>query len=114
TLTSDDADRALDSIQRLLSAVSASEADEVGKMKMELRRQIFEEQARAERRRTGTAVVESTATGSLTPWREVVSPHPHVAAGHYQQAEFAAYLWQVHLGQGSSEYKDPAEFFKRT
>ena len=34
----DDADRALDSIARLLTAVSASQADEVGKMKMELRR----------------------------------------------------------------------------
>ena len=35
---SDDADRALDSMARLLTAVSAPQADEVGKMKMELRR----------------------------------------------------------------------------
>src|SRR5690606_18288730 len=34
--------------------------------------------------------------------------------GRYQQAEFAADLWQVHLGQGSDEYRDPVEFFRRT
>ena len=34
--------------------------------------------------------------------------------GRYQQAEFAADLWQVHLGQGSDEYKKPQEFFRRT
>ncbi|MBV5274214.1 MAG: AAA+ family ATPase, partial [Lamprocystis purpurea] len=35
-ISSDDAYRALDSAERLLSAVSAPEADEVGRMKMEL------------------------------------------------------------------------------
>jgi hypothetical protein len=40
--SSDDADRALDSISRLLTAVSAPEADEVSKMKMELRRLTYE------------------------------------------------------------------------
>jgi predicted AAA+ superfamily ATPase len=37
-----------------------------------------------------------------------------VASGRYQQAEFAADLWQVHLGQGTDEYRDPVEFFRRT
>ena len=37
-----------------------------------------------------------------------------MASGRYQQAEFAADLWQVHLGEGSDEYKNPAEFFRRT
>ena len=36
--SSDDADRALDSMNRLLAAVSAPQADEIAKMKMELRR----------------------------------------------------------------------------
>ena len=31
-----------------------------------------------------------------------------------QQAEFAADLWQVHLGEGTDEYRDPVEFFRRT
>src|SRR4051794_16116824 len=103
----DDADRTLDSCARLLTAVSAPQADEVGKMKMELRRLIFDEQARAERRRTAGTAVESPVTGALKPWREVVSPHRDVASGQYQAAEFAADLWQVHLGEGVDEYRDP-------
>ena len=47
--------------------------------------------------------------GNLKPWREVVTPHRDVASGRYQQAEFAADLWQVHLGEGTDEYKHPVE-----
>ena len=94
SFSSDDADRTLDSIARLLTAVSAPQADEVNRMKMELRRLIFEEQARNERRRGAGTTVESQVTGSLKPWREVVAPHRDVASGGYQQAEFAADLWQ--------------------
>ncbi|HRW61521.1 MAG TPA: Swt1 family HEPN domain-containing protein, partial [Defluviicoccus sp.] len=112
--SSDDADRALDSIARLLTAVSAPQADEVSKMKMELRRLIFDEQMRSEKRKTAGTAIESQATGTLKPWREVVNPHRDVASGRYQQAEFAADLWQVHLGEGSDEYRKPAEFFRRT
>ena len=112
--SSDDADRALDSMARLLTAVSASQADEVNKMKMELRRLIFDEQMRSEKRKTAGTAIESQATGTLKPWREVVTPHKDVASGRYQQAEFAADLWQVHLGEGSDEYRKPAEFFRRT
>jgi predicted AAA+ superfamily ATPase len=52
--------------------------------------------------------------GNLTPWREVVTPHRDVAKGGYQQAEFAADLWQVHLDEGSDEYRKPVELFRRT
>jgi hypothetical protein len=109
----DDTDRALDSIARLLTSVSAPEADEVNKMKSELRRLIYEEQSRAERRKTNTIVLESPV-GTLKPWREVVTPHKDVASGRYQQAEFAADLWQVHIGEGTDEYRKPVEFFRRT
>jgi predicted AAA+ superfamily ATPase len=112
--SSDDTDRALDSATRLLTAISALEADELGKMKIELRRVIYDEQVRGEKRKVGGSLIESSAANSLKPWREVVTPHPDVATGKYQQAEFAADLWQVHLGQGSDEYKKPSEFFKRT
>ena len=112
--SSDDADRALDSIARLLTAISAPEADEVGRMKMELRRLTFEEQVRFEKRKAGGSLIEAAGTGTLKPWREIVTPHADVASGRYQQAEFAADLWQVHLGQGTDEYRDPAEFFRRT
>ena len=54
------------------------------------------------------------ASGTLKPWREVVTPHADVASGRYQQAEFAADLWQVHLGEGTDEYRKPVEFFRRT
>ncbi len=114
SFSSDDADRALDSMARLLSAVSAPQADEVGKMKMELRRLIFDEQMRSEKRKSAGTAIESQATTGLKPWREVVTPHKDVASGRYQQAEFAADLWQVHLGEGSDEYKKPVEFFRRT
>ena len=110
----DDADRALDSAARLLTAVSAPQADEVNRMKMELRRLIFDEQVRGEKRKAGGSLIEAAASGSLKPWREVVTPHIDVASGRYQQAEFAADLWQVHLGEGTAEYRDPAEFFRRT
>ncbi len=112
--SSDDADRALDSIARLLTAISAPEADEVGKMKMELRRLMFDEQVRSEKRKSAGTAIESAAAGTLKPWREVVTPHKDVASGRYQQAEFAADLWQVHLGEGTDEYRNPVEFFRRT
>lgn len=112
--SSDDAYRALDSAERLLTSVSAPEASAVGKMKIELLRVRYEEQLRSDKRRSAGVAIESTVTGSLKPWREVVVPHRDVASGRYQEAEFAADLWQVHLGEGSTEYKDPVEFFRRT
>ena len=83
-------------------------------MKMELLRVRFDEQVRTEKRKTASPAVESQVTGQLKPWREVVTPHKDVASGRYQQAEFAADLWQVHLGEGTDEYRHPAEFFRRT
>ena len=112
--STDDAYRALDSTHRLLTSVSAPQAGDVEKMKMELLRLRFAEQARAQRRRTTGPVVENQSTAGLQPWREVVSPHQDVASGRYQQAEFAADLWQVYLGEGLPEYQDPTEFFRRT
>src|SRR5437773_11366057 len=83
-------------------------------MSMELMRVFFDEQVRSERRKSTGVAIESAATGGLKPWREVVMPHKDVASGRYQQAEFAADLWQVHLGEGTDEYRKPAEFFRRT
>ena len=36
-----------------------------------------------------------------------MTPHPDVASGRYQQAEFAADLWQVHLGEGARRVQQP-------
>ena len=112
--SSDDAYRVLDSAGRLLAAVSAPQSDEVDRIKMELLRVRFDEQSRGERRKQASLAIESTAAASLKPWRSVVTPHQDVASGRYQQAEFAADLWQVHLGEGTAEYRDPVEFFRRT
>ena len=114
TFTSDNTYRALDSASRLLTAVSAPQADEIEKMKMELLRLRFDEQVRGEKRKTAGTAIESATTSNLKPWREVVTPHKDVASGRYQQAEFAADLWQVHLGEGTDEYRNPVEFFRRT
>lgn len=110
----DDTYRALDSAGRLLTAISAQQADDVEKMKMELLRVRFDEQVRTEKRKSAGTAIESQVTSGLTPWREVVNPHKDVASGRYQQAEFAADLWQVHIGEGSDEYRKPVEFFRRT
>lgn len=113
--SSDDAYRALDSAGRLLAAVSAApQADELEKTKMELLRVRFDEQMRSEKRKSAGTAIESQGAAGLKPWREVATPHKDVATGRYQQAEFAADLWQVHIGEGSDEYKKPAEFFRRT
>ena len=50
----------------------------------------------------------------LTPWREIVTPHPDIATGRYHQAEFAADLGEVIAGNADAEYQDPIEFFART
>lgn len=114
SFSGDDTYRALDSAARLLTAVSAPQAEEVETMKSELLRLRFDEQVRAERRKSAGTAIESAMGSSLKPWREVITPHQDVASGHYQQAEFAADLWQVYLGQGTAEYKDPVEFYRRT
>ncbi|GEM88448.1 Swt1 family HEPN domain-containing protein [Meiothermus granaticius] len=115
TFSTDDAYRALDSVSRLLEAVSAPEAAEVEKQKNDLLRLKFEEQARNVTRRVAVNPIEGQPQSGLRPWREVATPHPDVAGGTYLQAEFAADLWQVHVGEGaSSEYADPVEFFRRT
>src|SRR5579863_3724218 len=113
--STDDAYRALDSTQRLLSAVSAApQASEIDRQKQELLRVRFDEQTRNETRKVAVAPIEGRPAGGLRPWREVVMPHPDVASGNYQQAEFAADLWRVHNGEGSVEYRIPHDFFQRT
>ena len=111
--TSDEVYRALDQMQLLLQSVSAhEEAEELGKQKTQLQRQVFEAEARSKTRHTPT--FEGMASPNLKPWREIVTPHKDVASGNYMQAEFAADLAQVHKGEGSDEYRDPVEFFRRT
>lgn len=114
TFSGNDTYRALDSVERLLTAVSAPQAADVEKMKIELLRTQFDDKRRVEMRKAAYQPTEGKPQGDLPPWRTVVTPHPDVASGRYQQAEFAADLWQVYLKEGSDEYKDPVEFYQRT
>lgn len=51
---------------------------------------------------------------TLKSWRELAKPHTDVLKGTFQQAEFAADLWQVHTRSAALDYRDPKAFFQRT
>jgi uncharacterized protein len=112
----DDAERALDSMRRLMDSISAGEAaTEIGKMRDTILRTKFEELRRnEERKKTQKTEISVETQGGLLSWREVVEPHQDVATGDFKQAEFAADLGKVHNGSAPSEYSDPKEFFSRT
>ena len=90
------------------------EAQAADEIKHELRRATFDRRVYNERRKEAYQPIEGAAPSGLKPWREVVTPHPDVASGNYQQAEFAADLWQVFKGNATAEYLKPAEFYRRT
>ena len=111
--SSEDTLRALDTARRLLEVVGAADqAGEINRLRQELQRQVFEEQRRSEARKRSDLGLDTPA--GLRPWREVITPHEDVLSGNFQQAEFAADLWQVCQGEGPGEYRDPREFFRRT
>ena len=63
---------------------------EVDAMRMDLLRVQYDEQRRSEMRKKSFQPTEGKPQGGLKPWREVVTPHPDVASGKYQQAEKVA------------------------
>lgn len=109
-----DALRALDTVQRLLNAISNENAQEVEKHHYEVMRNRFEDQTRQESKKLDRATIEGRPDSGLKPWREVATPHDDVCTGKFQVAEFAADLWQVYRGEAKGEYADPVEFFART
>jgi hypothetical protein len=112
--TGDDVYRTLDSIERLLNAISSPLSTQIGAEKAEVLRLRYLEGARTEARKQSNQPINPETSHGLPAWRDVITPHDDVARGSYQQAEFAADLWQVYLGQGVPEYKDPVHFFQRT
>ena len=113
--STDDTWRALDTIHRLLSSISAGdEAAQVDRLKADTQHTRSRELARQETRRAQKEALAGTPTGGLRPWRDVVTPHPDVASGRFAQAEFAADLAQVIRGDATDEYGNPKEFFRRT
>ena len=109
----DDAVRALDTIERVMRAIGAiREADAVRTSRLDILRGSFEQQTRKAVR---AATLPGTPDAELPSWREVLRPHPDVASGRYNNAEFAADLYSVAVQQNAAkEYQDPVEFFRRT
>ena len=116
SFTYDDAERALDTMRRLLESVSAKDVAEKISVAREtiLRTKYAELVRREERKRKQRSDILVDTVAGLMPWREVIEPHQDVATGEFQQAEFAADLSKVHNGSAASEYREPAEFFSRT
>jgi uncharacterized protein len=116
TFSYDDAERALDSMRRLMDSISAGQiSTQISKMRDTILRTKFTElQRNEERKKTQKTEISAETLAGLLSWREVVEPHQDVATGEFQQAEFAADLGKVHSGSAPSEYKDPKEFFSRT
>lgn len=110
----DDAVRALDTIERVMRAIGAvTEADTVRTSRLDILRGNFEHQTRKAVREA--VALPGTPDAELPSWREVLKPHPDVASGRYNNAEFAADLYSVAVQQNAAtEYQDPAEFFGRT
>ena len=114
-LSTDDTVRALDSMERVLEAFGNSDQrDEIRSLRRDLMRQMFDEESRSERRRTAAKPTEGTPESGLTPWRDIITPHADVAAGRFEQAEYAADLDLVAAGGAEPEYQDPQQFFTRT
>lgn len=112
-MSSDDVDRYLDTAVRLCRNINATDqAESIRSLREELQQQVFTERARNKTRYQAT--IANQVQAGLKPWREVITPHPDVISGKYQQAQFAADLDLVQRGIGSSEYTDPEEFYRRT
>lgn len=111
--TADDAYRALDTMERLLTAVGATaQADEVRRARIDHQRATFEAETRRIVRQQDSGV--NLGGAGLRPWRDVLPPHEDVATGNFSASEFAAHLHLVARGEGSEEYVDPVQFFRRT
>ncbi|MGW3354263.1 DUF499 domain-containing protein [Streptomyces bungoensis] len=111
---SDDTGRALDTAERLLTAVGAGKdlIEQVRRSRLEHQRAVIE--AETKRATREAAAAPAVAAEGLKPWRAVLTPHQDVARGDFNASEFAANLAQVAQGEGALEYTDPVEFFQRT
>jgi uncharacterized protein len=111
--SAEDAFRALDTIARLLAMTGGKGQEQLKKLSQELLHQRFEAETKRELKKSA-AVTQTKTQSGLKPWRQIATPHPDVASGRYQHAEFAADLFQVITGKAEPEYGDPREFFQRT
>lgn len=112
SFSDDDAYRALDTAERLLTGIKQpAAADGVRAIRLNLRRVTAD---KADKKTLQDAVVKTESTG-LKPWREILPPHDDVATGNFHASEFAADLYKVATGtEADADYADPVEFFRRT
>lgn len=109
----DDTYRILDTMERLLIAAGAPvEAEIIRQMRHDHQRLVFESETRKAILSHDNGV--NIAGTGLKSWRDVLRPHEDVATGNYSASEFAADLYMVSQNEGSSEYVEPVEFFRRT
>ena len=114
--TLDEVYRALDTMRLLLNAVSAGAlATQIDAERKAVLAEMTAEQKSASSARQAMLIPLAGQPGpNLRPWREIVTPHPDVASGTYQVAEFVASLGDVYRGTATDEYRDPTAFFART
>lgn len=113
SFTTDDTSRALDTGERLLTAIGApTHAAEVRKSRLDMNRESVEKETKRATREA--AATPSIAAEGIKPWREVLVPHEDVAKGNFNASEYAANLARAAEGEGAPEYTDPVEFFRRT
>ncbi len=113
TFSPDDTYRALDTMERLLTAAGAAvQGEQVRRLRADHQRAAFEAETRriVKQQEAGVTV----AGQGLKPWREVLALHEDVATGNFSASEFAADLHMVAQGEGGEEYVDPVQFFRRT
>ncbi len=99
--TYDDAERALDTMRRLMEAISAGEtAEQLSKMRDTILRTKFTElQRNEERRKTQRLEISVETVAGLLPWREVVEPHQDVATGEFPAGRVRGRSRQGAFGQ---------------
>lgn len=111
----DDAERALDSMRRLMEAINSERAaEQLAKLRFSVLHTKFTDMGRTAQRKPKKAELNLASSAGLRSWRDVVEPHTDVATGTFQRAEFMADLGLVHKGGATPEYGDPVEFFGRT
>ena len=111
--TADDTYRGLDTMERLLTAVGAiTQGDAVRQIRLDFARTNVEAETRRAVAQADAGL--GIAGAGVKGWREVLRPHDDVATGNFSASEFAADLARVAKGEGTAEYVEPVEFFRRT
>ncbi len=115
TFSDSDTWRALDTMSRLLGGIDPDGEAEINDLMRGVRYgNASAEATDAQSAPRKSAAPQTVSVDGLPAWKDVMEPHQDVREGRYRNAEFAADLAQVARGEGSFEYRDPVEFYRRT